>query len=66
MGNTISKLFGGGPRYSPVVQTAQKVVTQPADAARGELLKRLATLRRATMTSELTTPSIKRKTLGAA
>ena len=64
--DAISKLFGKTPRAPARVQQPAKPVTQQeTQGARDELLKRLAKLRRATVTSELTTPNIKRRQLGA-
>ncbi len=42
-----------------------KVDQRKSIRARDDLLARLAKMRRATMASELTTPNVKRKVLGA-
>ncbi len=65
--NQISKLFGGRPRNPAVVSQVDRVQQTglEGEGTKRELLRRLATLRRATMTSELSTANVKRKTLGA-
>lgn len=65
MSSTLSKLFGSGGR--PPAKELEPVRPQEQNAviAGEETMKRLAKLRRATMTSELTTANVKRTTLGA-
>lgn len=65
MSGTLSKLFGDKPTRPTAVPTAQPVTKERGDIAKDELLKRLATLRRASMTSDLSVANVKRKTLGA-
>jgi len=66
MSNVISSLFGKAPRAPRVMAAAAEPVTRDqTEGTRDELLRRMAKLRRATLTSELSNPNIKRKTLGA-
>uniref|UniRef100_A0A6H1ZQ03 Uncharacterized protein n=1 Tax=viral metagenome TaxID=1070528 RepID=A0A6H1ZQ03_9ZZZZ len=64
--STFLRFLGGGGERSPMkAMQPTRVQTEPAEIARNETLKRLAQLRRATMTSQLTEANVKRKTLGA-
>ena len=61
MGN----MFGKSPSIPRPSPAAVKVDQGQSVRARDDALKRLAKMRRATMASELTTPNVKRKQLGA-
>ena len=65
MSSVMSKLFGGGGRAPATVLEPVRPQTQNADIAREETLKRLAKLRRATLTAELSQANVKRTVLGA-
>lgn len=65
----MSSFFSGlfGAKKPPFMGTGRvpTITKQAAEPKADELKRRLALLRRASMTSELTEPKIKRKTLGA-
>ena len=58
-------LFGSKPKMPNIDPRLIPVNAKQSISARDQLLNRLAKLRRATVTSELSNPSIKRKVLGA-
>jgi len=58
-------LFGGKPKIPNIDPRPIPVNQRQSIRARDQVLNRLAKLRRATVTSELSNPSIKRKVLGA-
>ena len=58
-------LFGSKPKMPNIDPRPIPVNAKQSISARDQLLNRLAKLRRATVTSELSNPSIKRKVLGA-
>ena len=61
----MSSLFGDRPKLPTIDPKPIPVHGKQSIMARDQVLNRLARLRRATVTSELSNPSIKRKTLGA-
>ena len=66
MSSLISRLFGGKPKPpTRISQPATPVSGEETEGARDEVLRRLARLRRATLTSELSNPNIRRRQLGA-
>jgi len=58
-------LFGGRPKLPTIDPKPIPVNDKQSIVARDQVLNRLAKLRRATVTSQLSDPSIKRKVLGA-
>ena len=62
---SISGMFGGKPDVPDVSPEPLKVDEKQSYRARDQMLKKLAKLRRATLTSQLSDPNIKRKQLGA-
>lgn len=65
MTSVLSSLFGKAPKMPRPSPAPVKVDEKQAIMSRDKILKRLAKLRRATITSELTQPNIRRKQLGA-
>lgn len=61
----MSNLFGKAPKVPTPSPTAIKVNQGQSIRAQDDTLTRLAKMRRATIASELTTPNVKRKQLGA-
>ena len=61
----MSLLFGKAPSIPRPSPAAIPVNQKQSISARDDVLKRLGKMRRATIASELTTPNIKRKVLGA-
>lgn len=65
MSNAFSALFGKPPKPAMRVIEPTNVNANNAEWKKQEVLKKYAKLQRATMLSNLTQPSIGRKTLGA-
>lgn len=68
MSDVFSNLFGKKPKQpQPPILTGKHLVIGEKEStyARDDLLRRLAKLRRATLTSELSNPNVRRKMLGA-
>ena len=67
MGNVLSKLFGGQPKApARVSQPGQPITQMETQGAKDETLRRMAQLRAANVrTSQLSTPNVKRKVMGA-
>ena len=64
--DVISKLFGGKPKAPDRVSQPGKPITDTdVKGTRDDVLRRMAKLRRANVTSELTNPNVKRKVMGA-
>ena len=61
----MSSLFGSKPKMPNISPTPIPVNQRQSIMAGDQVLARLAKLRRATVTSELSNPNIKRKVLGA-
>lgn len=61
----MNDIFGRAPSVPRPSPTPMKVDHRKSIWARDEVLRRLAKMRRATMVSQLSTPNVKRKQLGA-
>ena len=65
MTSALSGLFGKPPDTPAVTPPPTQITGKQTESTRDEVLRRLAKIRRATVTSELSSPNVKRKMMGA-